>query len=142
MFSYFYQVLFENKYLRYGRQMESVALKKFSRVYPNVKVMKSGLIVCPELPFIGATPDAILIMEDGRRVCLEIKCPYTCKDKVIKVPYLEINDGGLNVLKSNHEYYIQMQIQLYLAKCDYGILFVYSSKDYKIAVVLRDNQAI
>ena len=122
--------------------MESVALKKFSRVYPNVKVMKSGLIVCPELPFIGATPDAILIMEDGRRVCLEIKCPYTCKDKVIKVPYLEINDGGLNVLKSNHEYYIQMQIQLYLAKCDYGILFVYSSKDYKIAVVLRDNQAI
>ena len=122
--------------------MESVALKKFSRVYPNVKVMKSGLIVCPELPFIGATPDAILIMEDGRRVCLEIKCPYTCKDKVIKVPYLETNAGGLNVLKSNHEYYIQMQIQLYLAKCDYGILFVYSSKDYKIAVVLRDNQAI
>ena len=50
--------------IRHGLTYESVALEKFSEI-TGKKVLKSGLCVDPELPFIGATPDAFVEGEDA-----------------------------------------------------------------------------
>ena len=46
------------------------------------KVARSGLVVGPAYLFFGASPDGIVSCDCCRKGVLEIKCPFTCKDKL------------------------------------------------------------
>ena len=127
----------DNKNLAYGRSEESNARAKFLSLFPGVEFIESGLVICQELPFIGATPDGIIINEDGIRMVLEIKSPISCENQEIKVPYLKNGE-----LLKNHQFYLQCQIQMLLCKCDQCIFFVYSAQDYKIVKVEKDESKI
>jgi hypothetical protein len=65
---------------------------------------------------------------------LEIKCPISCKDSEINVDYID-SDGKL---KTNHAYYTQIQILLYVTCAKTCHFFVFSSCDYKLIIVHYD----
>jgi len=57
--------------MKRGRDLEPVALRHYSAAFGDV-VLEQGLVIHPEHPFVGASPDGFSGF-DGHG--LEIKCP-------------------------------------------------------------------
>ena len=79
--------LFTSTACKYGCNHEDAARLKYievlGKVHKNLIVIQSGLILDPMLPFFGATPDGLVHCDCCQCGILEIKCPYSCKDKVL-----------------------------------------------------------
>ena len=130
---YFFEGSFDSTNLRYGRDMEPIAREKYRELTKN-EIFQSGLVVQKEKPWLCASPDAIVKDENGQFFVLEIKCPSSCKDKKIVVPYL-VN----NSLKKSHQYYTQVQIQMFCCNLPLAHFFVFSETDCKLITVQRDD---
>jgi hypothetical protein len=120
--------------LKYGLEMETFAREKFEEL-SGYKVIQVGLMVKVEKPWLAATPDGLFLDSEWQRNILEIKCPYSNKDKDIDVPYLK--DGKLN---QRHAYFTQIQLQLYVCKAKKATLFIYSSNDSRSVQVPYDEK--
>lgn len=126
--------------IRHGNAYEDVAVRKFESDN-GIKTSKCGLFVCQTHPFIAASPDRLL--NDNKVV--EVKCPFTAKGKVISptsVPWLKMKDTGELMLDTRHQYYYQIQGQLYCTDRQQCILVVYTLKDQKYIEIERDNEFI
>eukprot|EP00112_Aurelia_sp_Birch-Aquarium-sp1_P003430 Seg1383.7 transcript_id=Seg1383.7/GoldUCD/mRNA.D3Y31 product="hypothetical protein" protein_id=Seg1383.7/GoldUCD/D3Y31 len=68
--------------LKWGRDKEKIALQQYLKSHcdPRMKVMECGLIINPRWPWLGASPDGVLI--DAGKVAggIEIKCPFSKKE--------------------------------------------------------------
>ena len=72
---------------------------------------------------LGATPDSILIIENGELVPVEIKCPWRWAHN-LEVKYVE---GKQFVRKGDgHHYYFQLQLQILLCKVKLNILVIFA----------------
>ncbi len=131
---YFESYAMENVNLRYGRDTEPLAKEKYQEISRNT-VLPSGLVVKPCQPWLCATPDGLVVLEDGKVICLEIKCPISCRGKEISVPYLTENG-----LKPSHPYYTQVQIQMYCCNVEKSHFFVYSDVDRVLVEIDRDDR--
>lgn len=74
---------FSSRYTNHGRKYEPVALEKYQKYMMSIRrpiyILKSGLVVSPESPFLGASPDAKVI-DPGCSIPFglsEVKCPET-----------------------------------------------------------------
>jgi hypothetical protein len=88
--------------------------------------------------WLCASPDGIITQEEGGEdYLLEIKCPYSCKDKLyIDVPYYSSGCG----LQKSHPYYTQVQIQLFCCELQRAEFMIYSSPGtFIITTVWRDD---
>ena len=142
----------DNKELRvpavmWGKQHEKDALRDYEQTmktmvpqHVNWGREKAGLLVDLDLPFIGASADSVSsCVCHGKRV-VEVKCPYSFRDKTLQEflqdPKCYIQN---NTLKNNHKYYTQVQLQMYIhdvQQCDF---VVWSPKFTLIVYVPRDN---
>lgn len=125
--------------IMHGKRYESLAIEKYETLSGNT-TQNCSLFVSTDYPMIAASPDAIT--HDGG--ILEVKCPYTAKDKPIShitVPYLLLNNGTLE-LKKEHMYYFQVQGQLFCSKRDFCYFVVYTLKDIKIVKIVKDQDFI
>ena len=68
----------------YGRRNESKAKSKYLKKYPSRHFHECGLVINKEFMFLGATPDAKLCDESGKRGIAEIKCPYCARNCTIR----------------------------------------------------------
>ena len=84
-----------------------------------------GLLLDPSNPFVGSSPDGIVQCSCCGCGVLEIKCPYSCKDKSFEVRadehsfFLKEDDSGNLHLKESHPYYCQVQLQMKLYGAHY-----------------------
>ena len=130
----FFQSKPDHPNMKYGRFKEDAARKKYEDVQ-GVQAFKCGLIVSKTYKWLCGSPDAISIDQEGNRILLEIKCPASNRNSEIKVKYLK--DGKL---KESSEYFTQVQILMYLTKCQLAHLFIYSDADYKLVEVEFDKK--
>ena len=69
----------------YGFQYEDTARKEYMAAmkegHIDFEINKSGLIIDPIYPFIGASPDGLVCCTCCGCGVLEVKCPFSCKDK-------------------------------------------------------------
>ena len=65
------------------------------------------------LPMFGATPDGIIITQDGEVMPLEIKCPLNWSEGK---PVKWMVNGQLVKIGDGHNHYFQMQLQILLCK--------------------------
>ncbi len=131
--SYFHKAPLDLPSLRYGRAAEARARKAFEEK-ERVSVVPSGLVISTKMPWMSASPDGFVIENDELSL-LEIKCPFSCREKEIEVRY--IKDGKLD---TKSEVYTQVQCQMFVCdvkKCD---LFVYSDRDSKVLRIERDEE--
>ena len=75
--------------------------------HSNVNIRKAGLYVKPTLPYIGASPDAVMKCDCHGFSTIQLKCPFKLKGLNIeeshhRVDYLTKNDKGEFVLKREH----------------------------------------
>lgn len=84
--------------------------------------------------FLGASPDGLLY-DDNSSYYIEVKCPYKFRNEDLKIALTNTNDYIINfdtnkndfVLKSDHEYYDQIQGQMYIIKISSAILIIWTT---------------
>lgn len=126
-------------------------MMKNRNVHQNFVCQLAGLFISVTHPFLAASPDRIISCDcHGKRV-LEIKCPYNVHGLNIKEYSLANSDFFLKVttslgdlfLNPSHEYYYQIQLQLFVTECSEALLVVYNGvKDLEYVTVLRDEELI
>ncbi|XP_077495023.1 uncharacterized protein LOC144106157 isoform X1 [Amblyomma americanum] len=120
--------------LRWGSETEKKAVQAFieteSQKHVDFSLRDCGLFIARSMPFIGASPDALVSCSCCPKSVLEVKCPATMKDASLtkgltKLAYL---NEDLQ-LKHNHAYYTQIQAQMALTGlCQaYFVVFTGSS---------------
>lgn len=132
---YFFQKIPPNPNCQYGLDTEPAARDRYCEVTGEEQVCQVGSVIRPDQPWLSASPDG-LVMRDGKLIVLEIKCPSSCKNGPIRVPYL-IADGKR--LNKNHGYYEQVQLQMYVTGATKCHFFVYSKFDEKLITVPLDT---
>lgn len=103
--------------VKWGREHEQDAIIAYSADYGPVK--KCGLLVSKAMPFIAASPDGL---QDD--IIIEVKCPYVLRDTLpsnleslektqLRSFFCEKVNGVLR-LKKSHDYYGQVQTQMWV----------------------------
>ena len=112
--------------------------------HPRFKVEESGFIISATYPFIGASPDGVVSCNCHGTGLIEIKCPYSCKEKLPdkdEIPpshCMDFTDGKW-LLKRNHAYYYQVQCQLNVCQLDYCDFIVWTEGQHRVDRILRDS---
>lgn len=105
--------------MKYGLDMETTVVKDFKELSgPQVKVFKCGLLIHPDIYWMGCSPDGVIYdpNENPSVGILEIKRLFSMKGKSVE-ECLELkrdicihrNQNGEIGLKHNHKYYFQLQ---------------------------------
>lgn len=133
--SIFGDVNFTNNATTYGLSHESEAIKAVE-TSRNLIVKPMGLVIHPDLHFLGASPDGE-IQEEGTLV--EVKCPFNGRNEQI-VPGKNFSFlSQENTLKRTHDYYYQAQGQLGIAKREKCYFIVYTKRDIFIKEIFFDE---
>lgn len=123
----------------YGKQFEEVAIENFQQIYGK-SIVKSGLHVLKEFPFLAASPDGIVVGEDA---VVEVKCPFSFKDLEITTtnhpPYLKTDNTNFLKLDRNHNYYYQIQGQLAISKTKLCYFIVYTKQNMIVEEIVFDK---
>lgn len=96
---------------------------------------QAGLHINPKWPYLGASPDGVLNCSCCGDGIVEIKCPHCAKDDDIKSATQKKNFcvkqiGDTYQLDTNHQYYYQIQAQLFICEKKYCDFYVWTGKDF------------
>ena len=87
--------------------------------HENFTVVDAGVFIDHLDPFLGASPDGISQCACCGHGVVEVECPFCFKDDLPEDNRqfcMVVNSEGSYSLKTNHSYYYQVQLQLYV--CD------------------------
>lgn len=128
---------FYSVYTEHGKKYEPKAQpeyeKQISKVHTNFTLSVSGFVVSKEFPHCGVSPDGLVSCDCCGKGCLEIKCPYLKRNSTLNA-YLERKDCPLLKkdedfsLDSKHDYYYQVQLQMFVLNVTYCDFTLWSSK--------------
>ena len=133
--------------------MEKKALKSLFLVaqglHVDFKIEECGLIIPIEKPFVAGTPDSICTCKCHGFDVVEIKCPYHCRDLPVRVaarkpnfPLIYDAETETFSMRESHNYYYQVQLQMYVAKAAFCIFAVYTNVDLVHVTVLPNVSII
>ena len=100
--------------------------------------------MCTKFPWLGCSPDGIILGGGIPVGCIEVKCPYAKRDMLLskvadgdKSLYLQTTDGLLQ-LKRNHAYYFQCQGAMNILNLPWIDFIVYIELDLHVERIQRD----
>lgn len=144
------QVNFSNKHTEWGKQAEPIALAQYKCELEGngfiVEMQKMGLIVNPNFPYLGASPDMFVTLTKGGEVShglVEVKSLSKnrnltpCEAAQIEKFY-SFNDDKLEISKE-HAYYYQVQGQLAICNVDWCDFVVWTPCGIEVQRVYKDN---
>jgi hypothetical protein len=127
--------------LEWGKKKEKVALalytKEMKKIYSNVSVTESGLLIHPKYTYIGASPDGVVTLGEETGL-VEIKCPFKFRHSTPeqaaenKTFFCKKNSDGSLSLKPEHKYFSQVQGQMALKGCEWCDFVVWTTKGMSI----------
>ena len=96
--------------------MEIKAVNTFinfiNRKHKDIELSDCGQCVDETLPYVGASPDKMLMFSCCEKDCVETKCLYSMnytKPLHSNLEYLQLCDGK-TVLKKSHKYHTQYMV--------------------------------
>ena len=99
-----------------------------------------GFVICVAEQWLGATPDGIV----GSGI-IEVKCPFVCRECLFEEAAatkhtfcLQKTQKGLR-LSSKHQYYHQVQVQLFVTKVEFCDFVVWSPSQLHIESIFPDS---
>ena len=126
----------ENATLKYKGQIENKE---------NVVIKSCGLVISPKWPWLGCSPDGVLLKCGDCIGCLEIKCPYSKNDMTIleavkchKTFFLKSTTSGLE-LKRSHAYFYQCQGIVNILGLPWIDFLVYTDVDMNVERIHKDK---
>ena len=131
--------------LKWGRENEALAIERYSCERAASTVLNTGLIVNPKYPWLGCSPDGIVLSKEGTiEGCIEVKCPYTHRDKKVKEAtqdkkfFMVETQHGPN-LKRRHQYYFQCQGVMALTELPWIDFIAFTTKDLQVERIVYDE---
>ncbi|KAL1252626.1 hypothetical protein QQF64_017319 [Cirrhinus molitorella] len=126
--------------MRRGLDMESGALKDYATL-KNLNLSKCGLVIHPEAPWLGASPDGLVYDPLERPTCglVEMKCPNA--QSYIDCGYLTVQQGQ-HKLKESHAYYWQVQGQLLVTGMKWCDFVICANNDMFVQRIYRDEAVL
>ncbi|KAK7136687.1 hypothetical protein R3I93_016893 [Phoxinus phoxinus] len=123
--------------MRRGAEMESEVTVEYSKL-KNVNYSPCGLIIHPNAPWLGASPDGVVFdpTDNPQFGLVEIKCPNV--KNIVDCKYLQMDHGFLT-LKKSHAYYYQVQGQLLVSGMQWCDFMVWAQEDYFIQRIYSDT---
>ncbi|KAG1674508.1 COMPASS component SPP1 [Nymphon striatum] len=112
------------KHINLGTPLPRTCVKSptmwLSRVeaHINCNVRKSDFKISVTKPFLGASPDGIIMCD-------------CCGMGVLEINTL--------TLKKNHQYYCQLQLQMYVCNATYGDLAIWTTRDFFVTRIVKDD---
>lgn len=111
-----------------------ILFQVMERSHQNFKLEPTGLWISTDNQHIGATPDAIASCDCHGTWCVEVKCPYCVRDKVLSEAvesghhnlWLELSPDGHLTLKRSHPYWTQVQVQLHVTGFQFAHFVVWT----------------
>ena len=106
---YYDNEFFETEATKWGKAHEMDGVQGYETSHG--KTTQCGIFINKAKPYYAATPDRIT-----KDLIIEVKCPFSIrkKDPNTNPPYYcKLVDGKLK-LKKTHEYFFQVQLQLYV----------------------------
>ena len=127
--------------MKRGLDLETGALKDYATL-KNTNIRRCGLVVHPDAPWLGASPDGLVYdpLERPSFGLVEVKCPNA--PSYLDCKYLRVDEHGTHQLKESHAYYWQVQGQLLITGmewCDFVICArddMFVQRIYRNATVL------
>ena len=112
----------------WGKDHEPDALTAYSNIggHTRFNVGKTGLRLCKEFPYIGASADGLAHCDCHSDRVVEVKCPFKHRNSSLDTMTADPSfclGKDLN-LKRGHAYYTQAQLQMYvynLFMCDFVV---------------------
>ncbi|XP_013406999.1 uncharacterized protein LOC106171266 [Lingula anatina] len=131
---------FKSVHTDWGIRKEPVAKKAYNnemnRQHTDFTMKDSGLVLHPDYPEFGASPDALVSCSCCGSGLLEVKCPSTLKDSdTIDMPYLKDKK-----LKRETKYFYQVQMQLFLTDRQYCDFFIWTPHATLCERITRDTK--
>lgn len=143
-----------HKNLEYGKRNEPHALNQYSKYlqqsHIGVTLMQPGLLLHPQSPFLGSTPDAIIHCKCHGKFIAEIKCPiskaevHPCSDDHDSSFYIKSHTPVDNkvecpsTLNKTHKYYHQVQGEIDICDVSFGHFVVWTPKGLHVEKIERD----
>ncbi|XP_038048751.1 uncharacterized protein LOC119722624 [Patiria miniata] len=143
-------VKLSTKATEYGLTHETEVLCKYKdnmeQGHSDFIIRKSGFVIHPEVPYLGASPDSIVSCSCCGHGSSEVKCPFSKTDMMIQDAIisddgfcLEISDNGHPKLKTSHAFYYQVQFQIFCTNTEYCDFVVWTGKDLHWERILQDQ---
>ena len=89
-------------------------------MHAHFSLFDSGLVLNPEWPFLGASPDGTVHCDCCGSGVVEIKCPYCHRhDSALEYQSCLVDNGDHLQLDRSHAYYYQVQTQIFVSNIDY-----------------------
>ena len=144
-----------NQATRYGTEMEDMAIKQYITYQhendsPRLTVQKCGLFISEDNDWLAATPDGVVHDPCDTKHpngLLEIKNPFSVRGKSIEEACttssfcLELDKQKKEPrLKRRHDYYFQVQCQLYCVDIPWCDFVVRTNKGIHIERIQRDSK--
>lgn len=129
--------------VQWGCSHEDKAVKAYEETTGR-EVHQCGIFLSWENSFIGASPDGVLVGDDGEFGIVEVKCPYkhrlhsieeACSDSGFHLQLI----GGQVQLRKNHDYYFQVMGQLAITEAAFCDLVTWTCNDVHIIRIYLDN---
>ena len=133
--------------LLWGRDHESQAREEYAQTLEKGwSVRETGLRVSSAegKGYMGASPDGLVCYDGQVRGCVEIKCPYSARDKSVvdacSMPqfYCNKDENDKITLKRRHNYYYQIQGQLAILNLEWCDFVIWTNVDLHVERVKRD----
>ena len=135
--------------IKWGRDHEIDAVRKiclcFTAKSSNFDCEKAGLRIHKRYPYLGASPDGLILCDCCPLRVLECKCPYSIKDKdpthldvVTNIDYIQVSDG-IPHLRKSHYYYALVQMQRAILNASLCEFIIWTEKNILILKVPFDS---
>ncbi|KAM7282619.1 uncharacterized protein ISCGN_002764 [Ixodes scapularis] len=126
----------------HGLRYEPKAREKYAKTR-RVDIFTCGLVVSPQNPWLGCSPDGVVFEGSRPGTLIEIKCPkkgemMTAKALLATCDFLETDEAGTYSQKKRHTFYGQMQLGMVLLDVKTCDLVIYASMDDSIEVICVD----
>lgn len=126
--------------MKRGLELEADAIWEYCQI-KRLNHYKSGFVVHPDAPWLGASPDGIVFdpSEQPQFGLVEIKCPNV--KSYVDTSYLRVINGTLQ-LKPSHAYYFQVQGQILVTGMSWCDFVVSAEEDMFIQRIYRDEDVM
>lgn len=138
---------------RYGLRSKKFAIRRLIKLnkekgtHIHFRFAKCGLFMSQKYRYIGASPDGIFYCKCHGFGSIEVKCPYSLKDAksfedaIMNDPKFPVkrNEGGELYLQQNHEYYFQIQQQMWVTGYNICLFVMYIKNDLLQLIVRHDK---
>ena len=142
---------FTSRHTAHGRKYEKTAIHEYQKFMnarkTPVAVLKCGLVISKDMPIFAATPDGKVIDFGCSQPfgILEVKCPSTKSavtplDACADPKFFCERVGDQCWLKTDHEYYAQVQGQMAISGAAWCDFVVYTFKGMSIQRIPFDQQ--